>query len=383
MLKRTLMAAFATTGLALPAAAQDYVIGVTGALTGPPSSTYAPAVDAMRIYIDRVNAAGGINGHKIKLVIEDDGAQPSKAAANTKKLITQDNVILMVNASLSSTYAPVIEETKQAGVPLLFASGVCPQSVYPPADSLQFCTTGYASHFDSQATLDFVKATAKGPIKIGFSAMAIPLSRGEMDYAMELSKKEGMTPVDEEVIPPPTADYTPFATKLKDAGPNWVYSWAPWVTQVRTLEALRKLGWQDDYIAWGHLEAEAELARLKDSKFYVVNSNALFLDNLPIHQEIEAAAKKAGSKYPAQTMTEGWIGGMAIEAALKTAGASADRAKLRSAMETLRIDTKGLRGGPIVWTKDNHFRTQLYYRVYKWDGSKIARVQDWKNYAVK
>ena len=52
----------------------------------------------------------------------------------------------------------------------------------------------------------------------------------------ELSKKMGMTPVDKEVIPPPTADYTPFATKLKDAGPDWVYSWAPWVTQVRTLE---------------------------------------------------------------------------------------------------------------------------------------------------
>jgi ABC-type branched-subunit amino acid transport system substrate-binding protein len=383
MLKKIVLGTLAIIALALPAAAQDYVIGVTGALTGPPSSTYAPAVDAMRIYIDRVNEAGGINGHKIRLVIEDDGAQPSKAAANTKKLITQDEVILMVNASLSSTYAPVIEETKQAGVPLLFASGVCPQSVYPPADPLQFCTTGYASHFDSQATLDFVKATAKGPVKVGFSAMAIPLSRGEMDYAMELSKKEGMTPVDEEVIPPPTADYTPFATKLKDADPNWVYSWAPWVTQVRTLEALRKLGWVDDYIAWGHLEAEAELARLKDSKFYIVNSNSLFQDNQPIHQEIEAAAKKAGSRYPAQTMTEGWIGGLAIEAALKAAGASADRAKLRAAMETLQIDTKGLRGGQIVWTTDNHFRTQLYYRVYKWDGSKIVRVQDWKNYAVK
>ena len=93
-----------------------------------------------------VNAAGGVNGKKIKLVIEDDGAQPSKAAANAKKLITQDNVVLMVNASLSSTYAPVIAETKSAGVPLLFASAVCPQSVYPPADPLQFCTTGFASH---------------------------------------------------------------------------------------------------------------------------------------------------------------------------------------------------------------------------------------------
>jgi len=385
MLKRTLLGALAACAFALPASAQDYLIGVTAALTGPVSSTYQPAVDAMRIYIDRVNANGGVNGHKIKLMIEDDGAKPSKAAANTKQLISQDNVVLMINASLSSTYAPVIAETKRAGVPLLFASGVCPKSVYPPADPLQFCTTGYAANYDSQATLDFIKAHSKGDVKIGFSAMAIPLSRGEIDHAKELSKKMGMTPVDKEIIPPPAADYTPFATKLKDAGPNWVYSWAPWVTQVRTLEALRKLGWKGDYIAWGHLEAESELARLKDGQFYTINSNAMFQDGLPIQKEIEAAAKKANSKYPAQTMTEGWIAGMTIEAALKGAGASADRTKLRDAMEGLTIETNGLRGGPIVWTKDNHFRTKLYYRVYKWDTGKsaIERVQDWKTYDVK
>ncbi len=383
MLKKTLLAALAASAFALPAAAQEYLIGLTGALTGPVSSTYNPAVDALRIYIDRINAAGGINGHKINLLIEDDGANPSKAAANIKKLISQDNVILMINASLSSTYAPAIAETKRAGVPLLFAGGVCPTSVYPPAAPLEFCTTGYAAHYDSQATLDFIKAHAKGPVKIGFSAMAIPLSRGEMGYAKDVSSKMGMTPVDEEVIPPPTADYTPFATKLKDAGPNWVYSWAPWVTQVRTLEALRKLGWKGDYIAWGHLEAERELKRLKDDQFYTVNSNAMFQDGLPIQKEIQAAAKKAGSKYPPDTMTEGWIAGIAIEAALKGAGKSADRNKLREAMENLKIDTQGLRGGPIVWTKNNHFRTQLYYRVYKWDGSKIARIQDWKTYDVK
>ena len=96
------------------------MIGLTGAMTGPPASTYAPAVDALRIYIDRVNAAGGINGKKINLILQDDSAQPGKAAANAKKLITQDNVILMLNASLSSTYAPVTAEAKQANVPLLF-----------------------------------------------------------------------------------------------------------------------------------------------------------------------------------------------------------------------------------------------------------------------
>ena len=177
------IAAALAAGL-VPASAQDaYVVGITSALTGPPASTYAPAMEALRIYIDGVNARGGINGKKVNLVIQDDSAEPSKAVANIKKLVTQDNAMLLVNASLSSTYAPVVAESRSANVPLLFASGVCPKEVYPPADPLQFCTTAYASTIDSRAALAFVKETAKQPVKIGFSAMAIPLSRGEMEFA--------------------------------------------------------------------------------------------------------------------------------------------------------------------------------------------------------
>ena len=384
MLRKLAFAAVAI--LAGPAAAQDaYVIGLTGALTGPPASTYAPAVEALRIYIERVNASGGVNGRRIDLLLEDDSAQPSKAAANAKKLIAQDNVILLMNASLSSTYAPVVGEAKREGVPLLFASSVCPKEVYPAADPLQFCTTAFAANYDSRATLAFVKETAKEPVKIGFSAMAIPLSRGEMEFAESQAPGLGMTVVGKEVIPPPTPDYTPFATKLKEAGANWVFSWAPWVTQVRTLEALRRLGWEGDYIAWAHIEAEGELARLKDGKFYVIGANALFQDALPIHKEIADAVAKAGIKYPAEQMTEGWIVGMVVEAALKATGWPASREKLAAAMASLEVDTKGLRGGPLTWTKDNHFRTRQYYRVYKWDAGKgaIVRVKDWTAFDVK
>ena len=386
MLRKLSAAAVAGIIALGPAAAQDaYTIGLTGALTGPPASTYAPAVEALRIYLEKVNAAGGINGKKVNLVLQDDSAEPGKSTANAKKLITQDNVILLMNASLSSTYAPVVAEAKRAGVPLLFASGVCPKDVYPPADPLLFCTTAYAATYDSRATLGFIKETAKAPVKIGFSAMAIPLSRAEMDFAEKQAPGLGMTVVGKEVIPPPTPDYTPFATKLKDAGANWVFSWAPWVTQVRTLEALRRLGWEGDYIAWSHLEAEGELARLKDGKFYVIGANALFQDELPIHKEIADAAKKAGVQYPPQQMAEGWIAGMVIEAALKSAGWPATPEKLAAAMGNLKVDTKGLRGGPIEWTKDNHFRTRQYYRVYRWDTGKsaIVRVKDWQAFDVK
>jgi branched-chain amino acid transport system substrate-binding protein len=383
---RTLTMVAVAAALAAPAVAQDtYAVGLTGALTGPPASTYAPAAEALRIYIERVNAAGGVNGKKIDLILQDDSAEPGKAAANAKKLLAQDNVILLLNASLSSTYAPVVGEAKRAGVPVLFASSVCPKEVYPPADPLQFCSTAFAANYDSRATLAFVKETAKEPVKIGFSAMAIPLSRGEMDFAESQAPGLGMTVVGKEVIPPPTPDYTPFATKLKDAGANWVFSWAPWVTQVRTLEALRRLDWQGQYIAWSHIEAEGELARLKDGQFYVIGANALFQDALPIHKEIADAVAKAGSKYPAQQMTEGWIAGMVVEAALKAAGWPASKEKVAAAMADLTVDTQGLRGGPIAWTKDNHFRTRQYYRVYKWDTDKgaIVRVKDWIELEVK
>ncbi|MGC1863948.1 MAG: ABC transporter substrate-binding protein, partial [Methylocystis sp.] len=246
-----------------------------------------------------------------------------------------------------------------------------------------FCTTAFASTYDSRAALAFIKETAKGPVKVGFAAMAIPLSRGEMEFAAKQAPELGMTSLGIEVIPPPTADYTPFASKLKDAGANWVFSWAPWVTQVRTFEALRRLDWKGDYIAWAHLEAEGELKRIKDDKLFVVGANALFQENLPIQKTIAEAVQKAGGKYPPEQMTEGWIAGMVIEAALKGAGWPATPAKIQASMQNLKVDLKGLRGGPMEWTKANHFRTKQYYRVYRWDGSKIALVKNWFAYDVK
>jgi ABC-type branched-subunit amino acid transport system substrate-binding protein len=383
---RSFVGAVVATAIALPAIAQDaFVVGLTGALTGPGASTTGPAIEGLRLYVDRINAAGGIKGRKINLILLDDQAEPSKAAANAKRLLAQENVVLMINSSLSSTFAPTVGEAKRAQVPLLFMGAVCPKEVYPPADPLQFCTTAYAGGYDSRATLAFIKETAKEPVRIGFAAMAIPLSRGEIDYAEEHAKTLGMTPVGKEVIPPPTPDYTPFATKLKDANPNWVFSWAPWVTQVRTFEALRRLGWQGDYITWSHIEAEAELVRLKDPKLYVIGANSLFQDNLPIHKQIIDAAKAGNVKYPAQQMAEGWVGGLVLEAALSGVTWPPTPAKVAAAMQAVNVDTKGLRGGPIVWTKDNHFRTRQYYRVYKWDAAKasIVRAKDWFAYDVK
>ncbi len=370
-----------------PAIAKEpYLVGFSMAVTGRGSGIYAPVKDAFDIYFKEVNAKGGINGHPVKILIKDNAAEPSKAAAHAKRFATQDKVILLLNAALSSTYAPMAQVAKRYKIPLFYAGSVCPKEVYPPeADPYQFCSTWFGAGYDSQFALSFIKEQSKGPVKLGLVAMNIPISRGEIDFAEELSKKMGFEPVDKEAIPPPTPDYTPFATKIKNSGANWVYAWAPWVTQVKTFEALRKLGWKGKYLAGAHIQAEQELARLKDDNFYVFGGNAFYVDDSEIHNKIKAAAARGKTIYPYTQLSEGWIAAMVLEEILKKTSWPPSPDKVRAAMEQTKVELEGIRGGPLVWTLNNHFRTTNYYRAYRWDTNKnsVVLVKDWTALQVK
>lgn len=369
------------------AGAQDaYLVGLSGAITGPNADTYAPGVEAIRLYIDLVNKSGGVNGKPVRLIVGDNQGEPSKAAADAKRFVTQDNAVLLVNVGLSSSYGPMVAEAKRARVPLLFAGAACPAEVLPPnADELQFCSIAAATKYDTEMALRFMKEQSKEPIRLGLAAMAIPVSRAGIDYAESLAPQLGITPVQKEQIPPTTPDYTPFGSKLKGANPNWVYSWAPWVTEVKTFEALRKVGWSGRYIAAALNPAEDELARVKDEGFHGLAANAMFLEDLPVHRQMREAARGANLTYPITQMAEGWVAGMVIEQTLKNVAWPPTPEKVLAAMGSLKVDTKGLRGGPIEWTKTNHFRTKQYYRVYRWDTKKqaVVRMQDWVTVDVK
>lgn len=379
-----LLAAVSFAG-AVPA--QDaYVIGLSGALTGPQAGTYAPTVEGVKLYVDRVNARGGVNGKPIRLLVQDNQGEPSKAAADAKKFTGQDNVLLMMNVSLSSTYAPMVAETRRARVPLLYTGAVCPPEVYPPnPDPMQFCSTAFSTNHDAQFAMQFIKERSGEAVRLGLVAMAIPISRAGIDIAEARAKALGMTPVDKQIVPPPTPDYTPFATKLQSAGPNWVFSWAPWVTEIKTFEALRRLGWNGSYVAYALAPAEDELARVRDGAFYVLGAQAFFRDDLPAHREMRAAAAKASIAYPVTQIAEGWVGGMVLEQALKNTPWPPSAGKVQAAMNRLKVDTGGLRGAPIAWNKNNHFRARQHYRVYRWDPAKqsVERVKDWTEIEIK
>ncbi|PYN16016.1 MAG: hypothetical protein DME05_09810 [Candidatus Rokuibacteriota bacterium] len=377
-----LVALLTVVALAPPAAAQ-YRIGMSAAITGPASSTYAPTYEAYKVYFQRVNDAGGINGQKVEIAYEDDRGEPQRAAANAKKL--GEGTILMVNASTSATYKPFMTESESEKIPLLFGGGVCPREAFPPASPLIFCSTSFGSKWDSRFALGFIKEQSGGKkVKVGFAAQDIPLSRIELEFAEQLAKELGLDPIPVVVVPGNTPDFTPFAQKLKDAGAEWVLSWALWHVEVGVFEALQRIGWPGKYLLYGHQQTQDELARLKAPSLHAFGGNTLFLENLPIHTEITGLVK-GQTTHPPHYMAEGWVSAMVLEAALKKCGWPCSRDKLAAAMAGVSIDTRGLRGGSIEWSADNHYRKNTYYKVYRWDParSSIVSVGGWTRLEIK
>ena len=100
----------------------DIPVGVYAALTGDQASFGNATVQGVKLAADEINAAGGVLGRKIKLVIEDDQGRPEQAASVVTKLITNDNVIAVIGENSSSNSlaaAPICQSSK---VPMISPS---------------------------------------------------------------------------------------------------------------------------------------------------------------------------------------------------------------------------------------------------------------------
>src|SRR3954466_13485392 len=76
-------------------AGAQIVIGQTAGFSGPVAGGVKETSDGAHLYIDSINAKGGVNGEVIELVSLDDKFEPKQAEANARELITKRNVVAM------------------------------------------------------------------------------------------------------------------------------------------------------------------------------------------------------------------------------------------------------------------------------------------------
>ena len=118
---------------------REIKLGYSGPLTGSAGLVYGKLPGAMKAYFDHINANGGVNGRKIKLVSRDDKYLPTLAATQTTNLVLNDKVFALVGALGTATHskAYVAAQLAKNNVPDLFVntgfSGFANATKYPTA----------------------------------------------------------------------------------------------------------------------------------------------------------------------------------------------------------------------------------------------------------
>lgn len=99
---------------------KEIVIGTHIDLSGPAAPGMPMLRNGMQMRVDEINAAGGVHGRQIRLIVEDNGSQPQLAVRAVNKLVKSDGVFAIVNPFGSGPNAATVKMANEAGV-MVFA----------------------------------------------------------------------------------------------------------------------------------------------------------------------------------------------------------------------------------------------------------------------
>lgn len=100
--------------------ADEIVVGTHQSLSGPLAPRGQPIANGMKMRVEQANAAGGIHGRSLRLIVEDSGYDPNRAALATRKMIEFDRVFTILGTQGTPTSAVSLPIALEAGVPFLF-----------------------------------------------------------------------------------------------------------------------------------------------------------------------------------------------------------------------------------------------------------------------
>src|SRR6201996_2487106 len=100
--------------------ASEIVIGTHQDLSGPIKMWGVPVSNGLKMAAEEINAAGGVQGRKIRLIVEDSGYDPKRAVLASQKLIERDKIFAMIGPMGSPTVLAAQDILFDAGVLQLF-----------------------------------------------------------------------------------------------------------------------------------------------------------------------------------------------------------------------------------------------------------------------
>lgn len=329
-----------------PAKALDpYKIGVVLALSGYYTAIGIPGRDGAMAAANEINAAGGINGRKLDLVVYDDGTDETKAVLAVKKAVNDDKVVAVVGptgSGLPMAAMPVIEE---AQVPMLaIGSG---DSIVNPVKKWAFkFISGEAKNIPE--IYSFFKS--KGVKKLALLYPSTAVGKAGLGFIEPSASKEGFELVAIESYGPEDKDFAPQLTKLKSTGAQGLIVYDASIASALIGKQMKDMGisipWSGPYGMIGPANVKAagdgfDNLVVPAPKEYVANQLPDSDPQKKASLQFMEAYKKTTGKDADPLAMHGWDAVMIIAEALKKtnpdpANLADTRAKIRDGIEGLK-----------------------------------------------
>jgi branched-chain amino acid transport system substrate-binding protein len=325
--------------LAWPAGAQTLKIGAPQPMTGPDAPFGDKFKKAYAIAIEEINAAGGVNGRKLEVVIEDHQAKNALAATIAEKLITQEKVLVLTGGRASGQAMEVASVAQRLKTPYLVD--------HPSADMIttkgfewvfRNNPTGsiYPSAFNSFIT-EYADAMPKSAAVVYDNTL---FGKTIATAAMKFLRSKNVAIVADEAYPVNTLDFKPIMTKVKGANPDFLLMVAVATTDaILVTRHAKEIGVNARaFVGFGGGFGVADFASQLGPLAQNVFSSAAWSGN-PNDPKTKAFYEKFHSKYgiwPHEHEVEGYAAIYIIADALKraklTGNLDADRDEVRKAL---------------------------------------------------
>lgn len=207
-------AGFAVAALALSAGAQAQApikIGSVLSVTGPAAFLGDPEKKTLDMYVEKINAAGGVLGRRLELYTYDDGTSAGKANTFVKRLIEEDKVDILVGGTTTGSTMAMVPVVEKAQVPFISLAGAV--VIIEPVKKWVFKTP----HTDRMAAEKvFEDMKKRGISKIGLLAENSGFGQSGKQQTLGVAGKYGIQIVANETYGPKDADVTTQLTKIKN-----------------------------------------------------------------------------------------------------------------------------------------------------------------------
>jgi branched-chain amino acid transport system substrate-binding protein len=186
-------------------------IGAVLSVTGPASFLGDPEKKTLEMYVEAINAKGGVNGQKLQLVIYDDGGDANNARTFATRLVEEDKIVAMVGGTSTGSTLAMIPVFEEAQIPFISLAGAV--QIIEPVRKWVFKTP----HTDRMACEKiFADLKRRDLMTIALISGTDAFGKSMRDQCVAVAPKFGVKIAHEESYGPRDSDMTPQLTNIRN-----------------------------------------------------------------------------------------------------------------------------------------------------------------------